>query len=306
MRNTAKSRQDSLQECLVQEGEQSPYADLTVDLAFKKAFDPDKPASRENLVNLLNDLLGPQLKRPIREVRTRNVAQNLSGSSESRTAIFDLHCADDQGNLIEIEVQIKRATRFLQRLAFYAAEMVANQSETGFQWKYNVKPTYVIAIMRENVFEDDRAVHRATTLDLETKAQFLETFNFTVLELKKVPFFIEKTSDNVAKWLFFFRYLNNLKRLPEELDEGKFVKLTESSKVSNFTKREFEAYQTMRHEDWDRGVIAEAFIEDNPDVVEMIRDGKAREMAKAMLADGVPVSRIATYSGLSEEEIKAL
>ena len=301
-----KSQQDSLQECLVQEGEQSPYADLTVDLAFKKAFDPDKPASRENLVNLLNDILGSQLKRPIREVRTRNVAQNLSGSSESRTAIFDLHCADDQGNLIEIEVQIKRATRFLQRLAFYAAEMVANQSETGFQWKYNVKPTYVIAIMRENVFEDDRAVHRATTLDLETKAQFLETFNFTVLELKKVPFFIEKTSDNVAKWLFFFRYLNNLKRLPEELDEGKFVKLTESSKVSNFTKREFEAYQTMRHEDWDRGVIAEAFIEDNPDVVEMIRDGKAREIAKGFRDAGFPLDAIAKQTGLSEEEIKAL
>ena len=301
-----KSQQDSLQECLVQEGEQSPYADLTVDLAFKKAFDPDKPASRENLVNLLNDILGPQLKRPIREVRTRNVAQNLSGSSESRTAIFDLHCADDQGNLIEIEVQIKRATRFLQRLAFYAAEMVANQSETGFQWKYNVKPTYVIAIMRENVFEDDRAVHRATTLDLETGKQFLETFNFTVLELKKVPFFIEKTSDSVAKWLFFFRYLNSLKRLPEELGEGKFVKLTESSKVSNFTKKEFEAYQTMRHEDWDRGVIAEAFIEDNPDVVEEIRNAKAREMAKALKANGVDIGIIANSSGLSEDEIRAL
>lgn len=299
-----------LESCLVAPGEQSPYADLTVDLAFKKAFDPDKEISRENLVNLLNDILGPQLKHPVRTVRTRNVAQNLSGSAESRTAIFDLHCEDDRGNLIEIEVQIKRATRFLQRLAFYAAEMVANQSETGLQWKYNVKPTYVIAIMRENVFDDDRAVHRATTLDLETGKQFLETFNFTVLELKKVPFFIEKTSDSVAKWLFFFRYLNSLKRLPEELGEGKFVKLTESSKVSNFTKREFEAYQTMRHEDWDRGVIAEAFIEDNPDVVKEIRDEGAadakREMAKAMLTLGDSVEKVAQVSGLSEEEIRAL
>ena len=33
---------------------------------------------------------------------------------------------------------------------------------------------------------------------------------------------------------------------------------------------------------------------------------KAREMAKAMLADGVSVERIAAYSGLSEEEIRAL
>ena len=64
----------SLEDYLVKPGEQSPFANLLVDLAFKKAFDPDKPTSRENLVNLLNDLLAPQLKRPIKNVWTRNVA----------------------------------------------------------------------------------------------------------------------------------------------------------------------------------------------------------------------------------------
>lgn len=78
----------SLEDNLVKPGEQSPYANLLIDLVFKKAFDPDKPASRENLVNLLNDLLAPQLKRPIKNVWTRNVAKNLSGSEVSRTAIF--------------------------------------------------------------------------------------------------------------------------------------------------------------------------------------------------------------------------
>ena len=67
----------------------------------------------------------------------RNVAKNLSGSKESRTAIFDLHCLDDMGNLIEIEVQI------------------------------DVKPTYVVAITRHRTFDDDRIVHRATLTDLE-------------------------------------------------------------------------------------------------------------------------------------------
>ena len=75
----------SLEDYLVKPGEQSPFANLLVDLAFKKAFDPDKPTSRENLVNLLNDLLAPQLKRPIKNVWTRNVAKNLSGSRASRS-----------------------------------------------------------------------------------------------------------------------------------------------------------------------------------------------------------------------------
>ena len=305
-----KSQQDSLQECLVQEGEQSPYADLTVDLAFKKAFDPDKPASRENLVNLLNDILGPQLKRPIREVHTRNVAQNFSGSAKSRTAIFDLHCADDQGNLIEIEVQIQRTTNFIKRLGFYAGEMVVNQSQTGKRWRFDVKPTYVIAISREEVFQDERSVHRGTVTDLETGEQLMDLYNFTILELSKVPFFIEKTSDSVSKWLFFFRYLNRLKKLPGALDEKKFSRLTESSRVSNFSRKEFEVYLRMFHEEWDRNALRAAFIEDNPDLFDEVANkaaaNKVREMAKAMLADGDSIAKVSRISGLSEEEIKAL
>jgi predicted transposase/invertase (TIGR01784 family) len=121
----------SLEDYLVKPGEESPFANLLIDLAFKKAFDPDKPVSRENLINLLNDLLAPQLKRAIVNVKTRNVAKNLSGSKASRTAIFDLHCEDDDGNLIEIEVQIREMDNFLKRIAYYASELVANQAVDG-------------------------------------------------------------------------------------------------------------------------------------------------------------------------------
>ena len=140
MKKKCTAPHKSLEDYLVKPGEQSPYANLLIDLAFKKAFDPDKPASCENLVNLLNDLLAPQLKRPIKNVWTRNVAKNLSGSKVSRTAIFDLHCVDDADELIEIEVQIRELDNFLKRLAFYASELVANQAEPG-DWDYNVKPT---------------------------------------------------------------------------------------------------------------------------------------------------------------------
>jgi hypothetical protein len=202
---------------------------LLIDLAFKKAFDPDKPASRENLVNLLNDLLAPQLKRPIKSVKTRNVAKNLSGSKESRTAIFDLHCEDDAGNLIEIEVQIRKLKNFSKRLAFYASEI----------------------------------------------------YNYTVIELSKVPFFIEKKSDSSSKWLFFFRYLHRLRKLPEALSEKKFKLLTECSRVSRFTKKEFEAYRKVYHKEWDHNAMVDGIFEDFAD-------------------------EIAEITGLTEDEVNAL
>ena len=142
----------------------------------------------------------------------------------------------------------------------------------------------------------------------------MDLYNFTILELSKVPFFIEKTSDSIAKWLFFFRYLNRLKKLPDALDESKFSRLTESSRVSNFTRKEFEVYLRMFHEEWDRNALRAGFIEENPDIFDEVRNeaaskaatAKAREMAKAMLAEGLSVDAIARISGLPEEEIRAL
>ncbi len=134
----------------------------------------------------------------------------------------------------------------------------------------------------------------------------MDLYNYTILELSKVPFFIEKTSDNISKWLFFFRYLNRLKRLPDALDEKKFARLTESSRVSNFSKKEFEDYLRMYHEEWDKNALCAAFIENNLDVVKEIRADAKREMAKAMLAKEIPLATISEISGLSEDEIKAL
>ena len=66
----------------------------------------------------------------------------------------------------------------------------------------------------------------------------------------------------------------------------------------------------MFHEEWDKNALCAAFIEDTPDVVKEIRDegaaDKAREMAKALKANGVDIGIIANSSGLTEEEIKAL
>ena len=62
----------------------------------------------------------------------------------------------------------------------------------------------------------------------------------------------------------------------------------------------------MFHEEWDKNALCAAFIEDNPDVVKDIRNDAKREMAKAMLALGDSIEKVAQVSGLSEEEIKAL
>ena len=89
-----------------------------------------------------------------------------------------------------------------------------------------------------------------------------------------------------------------------------FEQLTESSKVSKFSKEEFEAYQKVYHEKWDHNVMVKGVFEEfadeiNAKVAESVSESK-REMAKAMREQGVADSIIAKVSGLSVEEIAKL
>jgi predicted transposase YdaD len=110
----------------------------------------------------------------------------------------------------------------------------------------------------------------------------------------------------LSKWLFFFRFLNRLKELPAELDEKKFEHLTESSKVSNFSKEEFEVYPKMYHEKWDHNVMVDGIFEEFADEINAkVLDGK-REIARKMKSKNMPVEQIAELTGFSVEEISNL
>ena len=68
---------------------------------------------------------------------------------------------------------------------------------------------------------------------------------------------------------------------------------------------ENKGYTSIAEADYEEGFLdgeakgkAEGFLDGAFD--------KAREMAKAMLLDGLPIKQISFYSGLSEEEIKGL
>ena len=92
--------------------------------------------------------------------------------------------------------------------------------------------------------------------------------------------------------------------------EKKFKNLTESSKVSKFSKKEFEAYQKVYHKEWDHNAMVDGIFEEfadeiNAKVAEGVLD-KTREMAKGLRDDKVPMEIIIRRTGLSEKEIRKL
>ena len=99
------------------------------------------------------------------------------------------------------------------------------------------------------------------------------------------------------------------------LNERKFKLLTESSKVSNFNKTEFEAYLRMYHEEFDHNAIMPGLFEEfadeiNAKVEERTRERvgeRTREIAKSLVTNGkLSDEEIAACSGLSVEDVGAL
>ena len=68
------------------------YADLLLDLTFKKAFNPDTQ-NKVCLIGLLNALLEGEIDEPIEDVQSRDKETN-TGSNENRTTVLDLHFVD--------------------------------------------------------------------------------------------------------------------------------------------------------------------------------------------------------------------
>ena len=90
------------------------------------------------------------------------------------------------------------------------------------------------------------------------------------------------------------------------------------TEVAKFTKEEFQQYLKEMHFEWDtyaEELYTKTRIEEGikKGIEQGLQQGiekgalnAKREMAKAMLADHIPIERIITYTGLSEDEIKSL
>ena len=260
-----------LSQYFVEAGEEGPYASLLTDITFKKAFSPDTEQGKVNLLNLLNDMLKGQIKHRITDVISQQSELNNSGSKESKTSIFDLHCRDERNEQIDVEVQIRKKKNFLKRLVFYSSQMIVQQGLPGHKWNYNVKPSFIIAITKHKIFKKDNLpIHRAGIWDYTTGKQLVDCMNFTIVELPKIKKKINNRDSEVAKWMFALRYLNNLKGLPPALNMGKFKGLLEFAKISRFSKEELERYRYAMHMEWDDYAEEEAFIEDHPKFIKKI------------------------------------
>ena len=288
---------------------ETPFLDLTDDVAFKYTFG----SHPELLRSLLNDMLPERiasLEYIPNEIPRRN--------PKDRKAIFDVICKTVDGRRILVEMQRARETDFKDRLFFYGASLVHSQMRRGDK-EYRLMPVYVICLMNFSLHQHNdypgKYMFVYHTSEDETHERYGSQLAFYLFELPRVV----PVSDNpVSEWLHYIREMRNFAHRPANLPP-KFVPLFDLSEKEGMSPEELIDYMTnILTKDREKRIAKANYDFGREEGLaegkaEGLVEGEAKGRAEALKATaiqllqmGLSVPDVAKATGLAVEEITRL
>ena len=267
------------------------YADLLLDLTFKKAFNPDTQ-NKVCLIELLNALLEGEIDEPIEDVQSRDKEHN-DGSNENRTTIFDLHCVDSKNRKFIIEVQIAKQENIVNRAIYYAAQTVVSQGDRGRGYKYGLDPVITVVFMEFSVFDEQDKYLRKAMLREKDGTRISRTLNFVFVELPKFRKKLEELETNLDKCLYALCHIKELRKMPSKYTGSSFELLFRTAELAKFSKEEQKMIDAAQKAKWDAYAI-QSYREQE--------DARIREEAARLRAEKARVQE--EKSRLQEETVR--
>ena len=276
------------------------YADLLDDDVFKLVF--GRESTKDVMIELLNQVI------PDRKIVDLEFIDKEMHPVErdAKGVVYDMFCKTDSGARIIVEVQRRKQPFYPERAIYYSTFQIQRQVESGAD-TYDFLPVYVINILN---FKMDGNKERADVKSVyrlyeETTQRLLtDRVTFIFIELPKFKKSIDELDGNVLEGMYFcFKNMAVLEECPKVLTHQIFRKIFEVSELYNMDQdtRDKVIHKMTTERDL-RNQMAYARQE-------AIEEGRAEgraEVAREMLADGMPVDKIAKYTELSIEEIAAL
>ncbi len=291
------------------------YINPYTDFGFKKLFGTDM--NKELLISFLNALFDG--KEEVKDITYLNT-EHIGSLELDRKAVFDVYCENEKGEKFLVEMQKGEQEFFKDRSIYYVTFPIREQAKRG-DWNYELKAVYAVSILNF-VFDqrDDKYYHHEIKLmDTGTNTVFYDKLTLFYLEMPK----FNKTEDELHsmfdKWLFVLKNLSSLFERPAALQERVFKKLFEAAEIARFNPTELNQYEDSLKNFRDLYSVistaekkghAEGFTEGRAEGrAEGFTEGanqKAIEIAREMLAAGMPVDMIANLTKLSKNQILEL
>ena len=289
----------------------SRFLDPKNDYLFKRLFGSEK--NKDILIYFINSILNRTGSELVADVTYLKSDQNPEYAYKKQSVV-DVLCRDQAGTQFIIEMQVAKTPGFEERAQFYAAKAYINQMNAGGKYP-DLKEVIFIAITDYVMFPDKptwKSDH--VTLDKKTFEHDLKAFSFTFIELPKFKKSIEELNSIEEKWAYFFKHANETTE--EELtallgDDVVLKKAFDESTKYSMNEEEWNSYEAALKHERDARAIEEQKLMDaeakgkSEGKIEGEK-AKAIEIAHGMLQDNLPISTIAKYTGLTEDEINEL
>jgi len=288
------------------------YINPFTDYGFKRLFGEEP--NKDLLMDFLNELLKDEqgIIKNITYIKT----EKLGDTQESRKAVFDLYCENENGEKFIVEIQKSKQKFFKDRTLYYSTFPIREQAIIGSEWNFELKKVYTIAIL-DFIFDEDKNQpeklrYDIKLSDIDTNKVFYDKLTFIYLEMPKFNKTVEQLETRFDKWLYVIRNLNRLDRIPDKFREKIFEKLFEVSEIAKFTHEQLMQYEesikgyrdmknsldTKFEEGEIKGRETEKKIQEEKQYLEKIN------IAKNLKANGVNINIITLSTGLTKEEIE--
>jgi predicted transposase/invertase (TIGR01784 family) len=305
-----------------------------IDLVFKKLFGSEE--NTDILLSLINAILPHNQQ--LSELRIKN-PYNVSDYAEGKLSILDIKAEDEQGNLYDIEMQIKGTTFYGRRTLYYWAKIFGSQldylTEEEIKKREKKGKSYtdlnkciVISLMDFDFFKDDRYQRCFVLKDRDTDETHvdLDYLDLYFVELEKFEKKHQVVKTILDRWI---KFLNNADlyskdNLPQELAEIEAIrKASEKLELMYLDKKEREYYEAQQKRYLDEvsriqeaveqavqeaveQAVQEAVERAVQEAVEQAELNNKIENAKNGILKGYSNQIIADITGLTAEQIALL
>ena len=286
------------------------YINPYTDFGFKKLFGTE--LNKDLLISFLNALLSGK-KKEIKDLSYLN-SEHLGDGYGDRRAVFDVYCeTEDEGRFI-VEMQKAEQAYFKDRSVYYSTYAIREQAPKG-PWDYHLEDVYTVGLLNftfpSDEYPADSFVHEVKLKDNEDNHVFYDKLTFIYLEMPKFT----KTEDELVtmfdKWMFALHNLARLMERPAALQERIFKRLFEQAEIARFNENERREYQESVKDYWDYYSTMKTAMQkgEAKGRAEGLAEGRAEgraEVARNLKQLGLSITDIASATGLTNEEIKAL
>lgn len=287
------------------------YLDPLYDAAFK-AFLNDEQA----LVSFLNGVFHLDGDGKIKSVAVRNTEINII-FPQIKTFRLDIRAKTANGLCVNIEMQKAKSLHFVERVLLQHSAFLL---QSKFEWnqetfsgasanltdeeraeresrRYGIPPTYAIwicdfPIQQQDGYRGDWAIRNEKGLTISDKVKYI------VYDLTRFDKAEYQVKTDEERWLFLLKHAGSAQSLPDFGDET-IAKAIRRILVNN-------ASETLLREQ----VKSMVLTEEELDYLAWIKmkgvDKKAREVARDMLAENLPVDMVVRISKLPESDVLAI